>query len=98
MVRYTIDLLKEICIRDNFFVEIETFNNLNRESRISFSCFCGSIGDKTFRMIHRTGGYCNECTLKQRFKKTKEGYLNKYGVENPFNLEEIKQKRIYEYE
>lgn len=72
---------------------IEKYDKLTRDTRIKFICKCGKEGDKVFRNIVKNGGFkCKECTLIQSQGNAAATNLEKYGVINPFESEEIKSK------
>lgn len=65
----------------------------------SNNCLNGFI--KKFVSLITYGGYCKTCSNKIRYEKIKSTCFKKYGVENPFLNENIKQKirdtNIYKY-
>lgn len=106
---YTIELLTDFCSKNNIYL-INNYNNINitRDTKISGNClthFCENKFTKVFRQLILTNGYCNICTKNNTIKKIKnlqpiirEKFINtcleKYGVENVFQNENIKQKII----
>jgi Icc-related predicted phosphoesterase len=83
IIRYTKELLEEICIRDKCIINFDEIKKYNREVKIDFICICGIIYNKTFRQLYEAGGaYCKICTEINRQEKVKKTCLNKYGVEN----------------
>ena len=67
--------------------------NLSRNMRCEFLCHCGVEGDKDIRScIEKSGLFCKECSIKSGRIKQIESCLEKYGVENPFQSETIKDK------
>ena len=75
--------------------DYENMNITKEQTRIRGLCInklCKNIFEKTFRMLVRTGGYCDECTLHISQQKIKDTCLEKYGVESPLQNKEVKQK------
>ena len=91
-VRYNRELLDSCIERDSASL-VGEYEKLNRDSNIKFICSCGKEGEKGFGSVYRKGGlYCNECSTINKSKKIKQTNLEKYGVENIFQSEEIKDK------
>jgi hypothetical protein len=87
--KYNRDLLKQICERDACKVDFEKIEKYNRDIRIEFICCCGKSHSKTFRQLYeKSKGYCKECTINN----TKKANVQKWGVENPAQSKEIKDK------
>jgi len=78
--------------RDGFFTDVNAYDNLNRDVRISFICICGLEGNKGFRSLTKYGGFCKECMALQNIIKIKQTCLSKYGVEHPSQSQEVKEK------
>jgi hypothetical protein len=93
--KYDNDALLKYC-NENSICLINNYNNLkiNRETIIEGKCIngCINIFKKTFRYLKNYGGYCDICTISNKKIKSKNTCLQKYGVENPFENEEIKEK------
>jgi hypothetical protein len=70
--------------------------NVNRDTLIKAKCLtenCNENVEKIFRNIIETSGfYCNNCSNVKKQDKRKITNLEKYGVENPKVLDEVKQK------
>jgi hypothetical protein len=70
-------------------------SKITRDTKIDGICKtdnCNSSFYKYFRNLKKTGPYCEKCTKINRDIKTKHTFISKFGVENPFQSEEIKQK------
>jgi hypothetical protein len=69
---------------------------LTRESRIEGICKnedCSNTFNKSFGVILTNGGpYCTSCTTINQRRKMKETSIDKYGVENPFQSDIVKEK------
>jgi hypothetical protein len=90
---YNEDLLKEMCIRDNFTVDFSKIKVYNRNIDINFICKCGTEYQKTFKEIVKYGGgFCRECTLQNADRKSKETCLDKYGHEYSLQSQEVRDK------
>lgn len=91
-IKYNRDLLDETLKRDNAIL-IGDYTKINSTIRIYFICKCGKENNKIFATAYLQGGFnCKECTNKQRYEKYKRNNLEKYGVENLFQLKDIKEK------
>ena len=93
-VKFNRELLKQICERDKCIVDFDKIDKYNSDVKIEFICNCGDISNKKLYQIYYGGGaYCKTCTLSRAQNKKRERFLEKYGVENPSQLEEIKAKK-----
>jgi len=95
-VKYNLDLLTNFC-SDNNITLLKDYSSeiVNRETRIEGKCLttdCENNFDKTFRQLCISNAYCSKCTENIRQDKAKETWLEKYGVENPNQSEEVKDK------
>jgi len=93
-ITYNNDFLQNYCKENNILL-INAYNNINRDTRIEGNCLieeCKYNFNKVFRQLVKTGGYCNLCSKINHQNKIKEVVLNKYGVENVFQLNEVKDK------
>lgn len=94
-MKYDDELLKIICERDKCNVDIEKIGEkLKRNVRIKFRCNCGLIYEKSFECLFRSGGYCKECTEKRKQEKYKKTCKIKYGFENAFQSQEVRDRYI----
>lgn len=76
---YNKELLQEIINRDKAN-NVDYEGNLNRDTRIKFTCKCGEKHIKSFRRCNTNNIYCKICTQKESIKKsllTKNNNLNK---------------------
>ena len=92
-IYYNKDLLLEICDRDKCIIDFDKIEKYNMNTRIKFICNCGIEYSKTFIFLYKSaGGFCKKCTENTRQEKKKQTCLEKYGVENPQQLQEVKDK------
>jgi hypothetical protein len=90
---YTIDLIKMICSRDNCIVDFDTIIKFSDRAKCKFICSCGNIGEKGMVCMYlHGGGFCNECTKQNRKEKVIKTSLERYGVVNPSQLQDVKDK------
>ncbi len=74
-------------------IPINECKKVKREMCCEFICNCGQKGDKNIRQIIKVSGlFCKKCTLKIRFDKAEKTNLERYGVKNPGQSQEIKEK------
>ena len=93
-IMYNNDFLQSYC-KENNVILTDSYGNVNRDTRIMGKCLtetCEHIFNKGFRQLVKSGAYCNVCSKIKHQHKIKEVVLNKYGVENVFQLKEIKYK------
>ncbi len=96
-IRFNNNFLNNYC-KNNNIILLEDYSNIdvNRESIIKAKCLtenCNENVEKLFRNIIETSGfYCNNCSNVKKQDKRKITNLEKYGVENPKVLDEVKQK------
>ena len=96
-VNYNLELLTKFC-NENYITLLKDYLGevVNRETRINGKCLtqdCENNFDKTFRqLINFSNGYCKECTIGNRKDKSKATCFEKYGVEHPFQSQEVKDK------
>jgi hypothetical protein len=91
-IKYTQSLLDETLKRYEATL-VGEYDKINGSLRINFICKCGKENSKIFTSAHLQGGFkCKECTNKQRYETYKRNNLEKYGVENLFQLKDIKEK------
>ena len=92
-IRYSKELLEQICKRDKCIIDFNKIDKYNRDVRIEFICCCGNNCKKTLRCLYEGGGaHCQKCTEKLRQTKVKQKSLDKYGVEHFTQVKEIKDK------
>jgi len=95
-IYYNIDFLNEYCLKNNVILT-NNYNNikLTRDTTIDGYCTFDNCNDKfqkKFLHITKYGAYCEKCTKKNRSLNYKKTCLEKYGVENLFQSDKIKQK------
>ena len=91
-IKYDINYLNSYCKANNIIL-INNIININSNTIINGKCLeCNNIVEKKFRFIVNSGCYCKKCTSKNSEDKKKQTCLNKYGVENPFQNNQIKEK------
>ena len=88
---YSEELLIKI-LKDGGAVLDGSYKKFNQRMRIDFICKCGVKTNKRFEMlnVHRMP-YCKDCSLKEHAIRGKNTCLEKYGVENPGMVPEIKK-------
>ena len=91
---YNKQFLEELCVRDECIVDFKTIEIYNRDIKVDFTCKCGNKHNKTFRQIYKVGGYCKICTESKRKEKVKQTCIKQYNVDNPSQLQEVKDKKI----
>jgi hypothetical protein len=69
-------LLNKIIERDNCIIILSNYENLNRSTRINFTCNCGENNNKIFRQMYETNAICSKCTIIQKHIKRKLFYEN----------------------
>ena len=95
--RFNNNYLNMYC-EDNKIELLEDYSNIdiNRDTVIKSKCLtenCHENVEKLFRNIIETSGfYCNNCSNVKKQDKRKITNLEKYGVENPKVLDEVKEK------
>lgn len=93
---YDFNNLVKYC--SEFNVElVKNYENIKvtRDTIIEGKCInqeCNKIFNKLFRNLKKSNAYCEFCTSANRKIKATKSFLNKYGVENPFQSEYIKEK------
>jgi hypothetical protein len=95
-IRYNNVFLQEFCKEHNITLLMDYSNeNINRDSIIEGKCKsdnCNENFSKGFRSIIKIGGYCVKCIKYNRNEKVKYTCLEKYGVENPNKLQDVKDR------
>jgi hypothetical protein len=93
-IMYNNEYLQSYC-KENNIILTNSYNNTNRDTRIIGKCLtenCQHNFNKVFRQLVKSGSYCNICSKIKHQNKIKEAVLDKYGVENVFQMKEIKDK------
>ncbi len=66
-------LLLQQAKTDNAIILSNIDDNVKRESRVSFKCYCGKEYNKNVRgIIEKSGLYCKECTYNKKINKMKQ--------------------------
>lgn len=98
-IKYNYELLHKFCKENNLNI-LENFEEttVNCNVKLTSKCTtedCNEFFNKKFHILYKTKIFtCKNCTNKQRVKNYKESMMNKYGVENINQLQEIKEKKI----
>ena len=92
IINYNSNLLQEICDRDKCKIDYDKIDKYNSKIRIHFICDCGKHYQKIFTMMYKVGAICDNCTNMLKETKKKTTCLEKYGVENPLQSQEVKDK------
>jgi hypothetical protein len=75
------------------------YKELNGASMIHYTCRCSKECNKGFNFIIYYGGaYCKECVNKNKAEKMRNTCTERYGVINPSQLQEIKDKKNETYD
>ena len=98
-IKYNIELLNNFCKENNLNI-LENFENIkvNCNVKLTSKCVnenCNNFFNKKFHILYKTKVFtCKKCTWIDGDKKHKQTLLNKYGTENMWDVEEIKNKKI----
>ena len=92
-VKYNRELLEQVCERDKCVIDFDKIEKYNRDVRIEFACSCGNVYIKNYYQIYNCSrAYCKTCTQINQQKKSKQTFIQKYGVDNPLKNEVVKNK------
>ena len=92
--KYDKNLLELFC-KTNNIVLIHNCDKINSKTTIVGKCIepnCNENFSKSFYSLVNYNAYCNEHSKINSNKKLKQTCLDRYGVENPFQNEEFKEK------
>lgn len=92
---YNIDTLTQYCTtNDIILLEDYSGKHITCKTKIIGKCKeCDNSFIKACRyLISGGGGYCKKCSSNIAQKKREQTHLDKYGVENPMQCEEIRSK------
>lgn len=90
--KFNLIFLNEIIKRDSATLQ-GVYENLTRNSDITFICKCGNQYTKNFRLMHiSSGAFCRSCTVTNRRIKLEKTCLERFGAINVFVNETIKSK------
>jgi hypothetical protein len=88
------ELLNNQIKKDSAELIGEYNSKLTIDSEIHFKCLCGNEHTKGFRALVKWGGAkCKVCCDKSQQEKTKNHFMETYGVDNIAQVESIKEKR-----
>lgn len=94
--KYNFELLKQLSEQYGFKIFNKEDEKFNYKSLIKGTCVfegCDKIFEKVFNnVIKYESYYCEECTQKVRIEKYEQKCLEKYGVPNPNQVEDVRQK------
>jgi len=93
---YNKEYLQNYCNENNIILN-KIYEKTNRDTRIEGKCLflnCINNFNKVFRQLINTGGYCNNCSKIKHQNNIIESVKIKYGVENVFQLNNIKDKIV----
>ena len=91
--RYDINYLLNYCNENNITLN-KIYEKTNKYTKIEGNCvteMCDGFFYKTFLYITKNGAFCEKCTKINRTLNYKKTCLEKYGVENLFQSDKIKQ-------
>jgi hypothetical protein len=91
-IRYTRELLENICSRDKCIIDFDKIEKYNREIRVDIICDCGGEYSKTFRQLYEFGAFCKICTKNKGNEKSKQTSIERYGVEHASQSQKAKDK------
>ena len=92
---YNLTFLKNYCLENNINL-FQDYDNIkiNRCTKICGKCTfqdCNNVFNKTFLYMIKYGSFCEKCTKLNSKLKYKTTCLEKYGVENIFQSDKIKE-------
>jgi hypothetical protein len=95
--RFNKEYLTNLLLRDKAIC-LTHDEKLIGSTLIKFQCSCGIETTKKFNEIsYYTGAFCKDCIKKIRTNKIKKACIDKYGVENPSQIDEVKKKKEETY-
>lgn len=98
-IKYTTALLNDFCKENNLNI-LENYENtkINCNIKLTSKCInenCNEYFNKKFHILYKTKVFtCKKCTWLNGNKKHKQTIFNKYGTENIWDVQEIKDKRV----
>ncbi len=95
-IKYDLTYLNKICNKKSITLTKDYSNErLNSLSQIEFNCIkCNLTTNKRFQYITLYDALCHNCSCNEKGNKARETTLEKYGVKNISQLDEIKNKKI----
>jgi hypothetical protein len=92
MSKYTLEYLKSLLDKDNAKL-VGDYEILRRRAPIKFICKCGNENTKQLQSIIERNALCHNCTMINRYEKTKETRIKLYNnIINEKSLEAIIKK------
>jgi hypothetical protein len=95
-IMYNLELLTKFCNENHItLLKDNSGEKITRETIIQGKCLrqgCLHIFKKKFRDLKKTGGYCNECTIKNGQQKSEETCFANTGYAYSFQSPEFKAK------
>jgi hypothetical protein len=89
--KFNNEYLEKIALRDSCVI-LGNYDDLNRGTRISFTCKCGEVSIKAFTSMADRGCFCIKCKNTIMNEKTKKTNMERFGCEDPNQLDTVKQK------
>lgn len=97
-MKYTKEALETIVAEGGGTI-LDTYDRYNQRMRVRFRCSCGAETSKRFEMLNLYRlPYCDPCSKKKMVEKIKKSCMDKFGVENAGQSEEIKKKIVNTFE
>ena len=97
-MKFTKELLETIVAEGGGTI-LDTYERYNQRMRVRFRCSCGAETSKRFEMLNLYRlPYCDPCSKKKMVEKIKKSCMDKFGVENAGQSEEIKKKIVNTFE
>ena len=95
-VYYNHNLLTQYCTDNSIKLNMNYENlKINRDTKIIGDCFnktCCNSFEKSFKNMIIYGAFCKICAKQNQRVNMKKTNNLKYGVDNPFQSNEIKEK------
>jgi len=98
-IKYNYELLNNFCKENNLSI-LENFEEtkVNCNVKLTSKCItedCNEFFNKKFHILYKTKIFtCKKCTSINSSRKIKQTVLDRYGVENINQLQEIKEKKV----
>ena len=90
--KYSKELLDEI-LTEGEATLLGEYEKYTQRLHVKFRCKCGKEETKKFEMLKQNRlSYCKECTGFVVEERKRTYFLEKYGVDNPSKLSEVKNK------
>jgi len=94
-IKFDLNFLNKLCKEKSIITKKDySLESLNSFTQIEFNCIdCGNNVSKKFQYIEKYDAKCNNCSSKCGKQKANQTILNKYGVKNISQSDEIKNKK-----